>query len=113
MPNESRDLYFNKDELKLVVSHYLNLTGHHMAEFTPQNVIIGCEPMRALRIVYIENAASNVGHVDLDAGKLKDALICYCRDQGIPIPQNADKSVQTQGDQIIMTIRRSLTQQVA
>jgi len=113
MPNESRDLYFDRDELKAVVTHYLSLTGHHMAEFTPQNIIIGCEPARALRIVYIENAASNVGHVDLDTAKLKDALICYCRDHGIPIPQNADKTVQTQGDQIIMTIRRSVDQQVA
>lgn len=113
MPNESRDLYFNKDELKTVASHYLALTGHHMAEFTPQNVIIGCEPTRALRVVYIENAASNVGHVDLDAARLQDALICYCRDHGIPIPQNAEKSVQTQSDEIIMTIRRSVAQQVA
>jgi hypothetical protein len=113
VPNESRDLYFNKDELKAVANHYMALTGHHMAEFSPANVIIGCEPNRALRVIYIENAASNVGHVDLDAGKLKDALICYCRDNGIPIPQNADKSVQSHGDQIMMTIRRSLAQQVA
>ncbi len=113
MPNESRDLYFNRDELKVVASHYMNLTGHHMAEFEPKNVIIGCEPSRALRIVYIESSASSVGHVDLDATQLKDALICFCRDHDIPIPQNADKSVQTQSDEIIMTIRRSVAQQVA
>lgn len=113
MPNESRDLYFNKDELKAVATHYLSLTGHHMAEFEPKNVIIGCEPSRALRVVYIENSASSVGHVDLDAARLQDALICYCRDHAIPIPQNADKSVQTHSDEIIMTIRRSIDQQVA
>ncbi len=113
MPNESRDLAFNRDELKTVASHYLTLTGHHMAEFKPQNIIIGCEPTRALRVVFIENSASNVGQVDLDTTQLKDALICYCRDHGIPIPQNAVKTVQTQGEQIIMTIRRSVAQQVA
>ncbi len=113
MPDESRDLYFSRDELKAVTSHYLTLTGHHMAEFNPQNIIIGCEPSRAIRVVFIENSASNIGHIDMDTTQLKDALICYCRDHGIPIPQNADKTVQTQSEQIIMTIRRSVAQQVA
>ena len=113
MPNEQRDICFTKAELSAVASHYLTLTGHPMAEFRPQNVIIGCEPSRALRIIFIKNAASNMGFVDLDSRDLKDALICYCRDHGIPIPQSADKNVETRGDEIIMTIRRTLDQEVA
>lgn len=110
MPNESRDIRFSKDELIVVASHYLALTGHPMAEFTPQHVIIGFEPSQALRIVFIKNAASQFGHLDLDMRDLKDALICYCRDHGIAIPKNADKTIQTQGDEIVMTVRRSIEQ---
>ena len=56
-----------------------------MAEFTSQDIVIGHEPDRALRIVFIKNSASKIGRVDLNERKLKDALICYCREQGIEV----------------------------
>lgn len=113
MPNESQDLHFDKAELASVANHYLSLTGHHMSEFTPQNVIVGCEPSRALRIVYLENSASNIGHVDWDERQLKDALICYCRDNDVSIPQSAQKTVHLQNNEVVMNIRRTTTQKVA
>ena len=56
-----------------------------MAEFTSQDIVIGHEPDRALRIVFIKNSTSKVGRADLNERKLKDALICYCREQGIEV----------------------------
>jgi hypothetical protein len=79
------DLRFDKARLIFVSSHYLSLIGHLMAEFTSQDTVIGHEPDRALRIVFIKNSASKVGRADLNERKLKDALICYCREQGIEV----------------------------
>ena len=113
MPNELQDLHFDKAELASVATHYLSLIGHHMSEFTPQNVIIGYEPSRALRIVYLENSASNIGYVDWNERELKDALICYCRDNNISIQQSAVQTIREQGDKIVMSIGRTAARQAA
>ena len=62
-----------------------------MAEFTSQDIVIGHEPDRALRIVFIKNSASKIGRVDLNERKLKDALICYCREQGFEVAISTKK----------------------
>ena len=71
---------FDKARLILVSIHYLSLIGHLMAEFTSQDIVLGHEPDGALRIVFIKNSASKIGRVNLNERKLKDALICYCRE---------------------------------
>ena len=56
-----------------------------MAEFMSQDIVSGDEPNCALRMVFIKNSASKISRVDLNERKLKDALICYCREQGIEV----------------------------
>ena len=60
------DLRFDMARLILVASHYLSLIGHLMAEFTPQDIVVGHEQDRALRIVFIKNSTSKIGRVDLN-----------------------------------------------
>ena len=79
------ELRFDKARLILVSIHYLSLIGHLMAEFMSQDIVSGDEPNCALRMVFIKNSASKIGRVDLNECKLKDTLICYCREQGIEV----------------------------
>ena len=82
---------FDKARLILVSIHYLSLIGHLMAEFTSQDIVLGHEPDGALRIVFIKNSASKIGRVNLNERKLKDALICYCREQGFEVAISTKK----------------------
>ena len=85
------ELRFDKARLILVSIHYLSLIGHLMAEFMSQDIVSGDEPNCALRMVFIKNSTSKIGRVDLNERKLKDALICYCREQGIEVAISTKK----------------------
>ena len=85
------ELRFDKARLILVSIHYLSLIGYLMAEFMSQDIVSGDEPDYALRIVFIKNSASTIGRVDLNERKLKDALICYCREQGFEVAISTKK----------------------
>jgi len=85
------ELRFDKARLILVSIHYLSLIGHLMAEFMSQDIVSGDEPNCALRMVFIKNSASKVGRADLNERKLKDALIYYCREQGIEVAISTKK----------------------
>ena len=85
------DLRFDKARLIFVSSHYLSLIGHLMAEFMSQDIVSGDKPNCALRMVFIKNSTSKIGRVDLNERKLKDALICYCREQGIEVAISTKK----------------------
>ena len=97
------DLRFDMARPVIVTSHNLSLTGHLMAEFTHQDIVVGHEPVRALRIVFIKKPSSKIGRVDLNELKLKDALMCYCRDQCIEVSISTKKKVHTLDDEVIMT----------
>jgi two-component system chemotaxis response regulator CheY len=98
MPTDSRIIAFTESELKDALFVYCQATGRKLSD----------PGMGHLRIRSDANIAVSVeGHTPgnatvFDANDIAAALILYCRNEKIPLPRNATKSLKIEKGSIAL-----------
>jgi hypothetical protein len=105
MPSEIRQIIFRAEELIEAIVSYSNAS----AEPLPAGAVEAVEVVSGKTIsvrVHIRGEG-NLGdyQTTLDASTVAASLIRYCRDTGIPLPRDSEKSLQVTGDNLALVIK--------
>lgn len=104
MPSETRRLVFSNAELVQAISEYNQGAGKKL----PAGTVTACKPIDrpelVVRLEILDQRRGEVLTVDLTPEVVGAALLRYCMSRKIPIPRHAEKSVQVQGDNIVLAI---------
>lgn len=109
MPSELRHLLFRPSEVVQAVKEYYR----RMRTATPTGLVVFCGPEARgagatvrFRITVASNPVDGEAmpnqDVLVDTPVLAAALILFCHDKKIPLPAQADKSLQVFGDQVCL-----------
>jgi hypothetical protein len=113
MPTEIRHLMFRPAEVVQSIAQYLKRSGQSL----PSGSIVSCGPesegpgsavrFRIVIALDVTEGTPEAGieprrEVVIEGPALAAALILRCRDRRIPLPAQADKSLQRFGDQVCL-----------
>lgn len=104
MPMELRKIAFAKEELKSAAYGYCLHMGKSMPDAVVSDLIVQTAPDLVARLCFDVNHPADTPHVELQRGEIAAALIRYCQRLGVPIPRNARKGIQPEGDGVAMII---------
>lgn len=105
MPTETRRIEFSTAELVEAITSFAKTTRFPL----PPGKVVGCQIDRhgavavTLTIQHVAEGAKRTARFDNNA--VAAALIRYCIDKKIPIPKSAEKSVESDGKSMILTLR--------
>jgi hypothetical protein len=99
-----RRLLFSNEELVAAISEHNQRSGKKL----PTGAVVACKPLGRpelmVRMDIFEQRSGETRTIDLTPEVVGAALLRYCMSHRIPIPKNAEKSVQVQGDDIVLNI---------
>lgn len=98
MPIDTRTIAFNQSELKEALFNYCSATGHGLCD--PGLTHLKVSDEKGV-VAIVEGHAPGVATV-FAQNEIAAALILYCRDQKIPLPRAAKKSLKMLGGSIAL-----------
>lgn len=113
MPTETRRITFSIRELVEAIAHFAKATKYPM----PPGKIIDCKVETSgavaatLTIQHMAEGATRTARFDNNS--IAAALIHYCIEKKIPIPRSAEKSVESAGNGVVLSLRIGGTAQGA
>ncbi|MFQ5954006.1 MAG: hypothetical protein ACE5JZ_02970 [Kiloniellales bacterium] len=104
MPTELRRLIFARDELAKAIANYHGVAKDCM----PDGHIVFCKVVQDselhVTVKILPEGESNIQTLRMGVDVIGPALMKHCLDNNIPIPRNAEKSIEVIGENIAMTI---------
>ena len=100
MPTEMRTLIFSRDELTHAISDHAAATGTTLPDGSIMFCAVTNDPDLEVTLKLVPDGQSTIETVTLEADAVGAALVHYCMDQKIPVPQRADRSLQAVGEAV-------------
>lgn len=104
MPSELRRLIFSNEEVLAAVADY-SASGRSPL---PSGSVVSCrvygEPKVRVRVEVEDPRRDYPVVVEIEPEVIGAALLRYCIAQGIPVPKQAEKSLQVHGDNIALKL---------
>ena len=97
MPSEARAIKFTNDELMTALFRYSQHVGESELIGLPTKVELSQEGTVSATL-----HSSHHHPITCSAAQIAAALILICVRQKIPVPKTAEKSVQIQGDNVVL-----------
>ncbi len=105
MPSEIRRLIFNSEELIEAIQEYREISKAKL----PPGMIVSCTPTSdpevTVHLEIFDQRRDETSAVDLAPEVIAAALLHYCITHRIPMPRQAEKSIQVHGDEVTLSIR--------
>ncbi len=102
MPIEMRTLIFSRDELSEAITDHAAAAGAALPDGTTMFCSVRADPALQVTLKLVPDGRSTIETVILEAEAVGAALVHYCIERGIPVPQRSDRSLQAMGEAVAM-----------
>lgn len=102
MPIEMRTLIFSRDELIEAITDHAAATA--LSDGTIMLCSVTADPVLQVTLKLVPDGQSTIETVTLEAEAVGAALVHYCIERGIPVPQRSDRSLQAMGEAVAMQL---------
>ena len=105
MPVETRRLTFSRPEIIAAALDYCGRgrIAHPAADL--DGIELSADPRRLLRLRFRVASPVEPDEVVLGTGEMIEALVSFCRFGGVPLPNETEKSLEIDNEQLVMYFR--------
>lgn len=105
MPVETRRLTFSRPEIIAAALDYCGRGRISHPEAELDGIELDGDPLHALRLRFRVASPVEPDEVVLAAHDVIEALVSYCRFAGVPLPNETEKGLEIDNDQLVMHFR--------
>ncbi len=105
MPVETRRLTFSRPEIIAAALDYCGRGRISHPEADLDGIELDADPRYALRLRFRVASPVEPDEVVLAAHDVIEALVSYCRFAGVPLPNETEKGLEIDNDQLVMYFR--------
>ncbi len=105
MPVEIRQLTFSRPEIIAAALDYCGRGRIARPEADLDSIELDADPRRLLRLRFRVASPVEPDEVVLCTGEVIEALVSFCRFGGVPLPNETEKRLEIDNDQLVMFFR--------
>ncbi len=105
MPVETRRLTFSRPEFIAAALDYCGRGRIAHPEADLDGIELNADPRRLLRLRFRVASPVEPDEVVLGTGEMIEALVSFCRFGGVPLPNETEKSLEIDNEQLVMYFR--------
>jgi hypothetical protein len=105
MPNECRQIEFDRGELLEALTSYLGKPAEPSHPSVKADVRVTDKPRPSVNYVLLDEFERETRASEIEPAAIAAALIKYCIAHKIPIPRKFAKSIQIRGGSVVLMLR--------
>ncbi len=105
MPVETRRLTFSRPEIIAAALDYCRRGRIARPAADLDGIELDADPRRALRLRFRVSSPVETDEVVLGVRDVIEALVSFCRFGGVPLPNEAQKFLEIENDELVMHFR--------